>query len=784
MSVFRSTVLAVFLALPAPASFAAMKDIPHPFILWTREEAVALRKRIESDPEAKEQYDRWVSGPAAVGPFINIFKYLAYDDKKAGEAEIASLLKFIGQVPEPMTEAFKENAKKHSWTTGGPSHNDRHMRDEQSMQAIRYDAFYDELTPEQRAGLEKSFRAYIEFHVGGHKPWHPAFKYDRTSWLPNMHWPRTIGTHLIAAAIRDEKAVADMFNSTGGFKWFFDEYVTDGRYYNEEFCKYVSNIGTLIFYANSVERLGLGRYGWDYVGKNGGSLRRFLEMPIYVAFPREEAPPGENRFPGVTMGDAHELYIVLSNSGKPAWWTSAPMLGPFPKMLAPGWYELGYKRFPDSGFAYFAFQFRRPTDEKYFPSFYFGLKPIAAADVTPPPAPSQVNRERGFALLRAEESPAYWEGPKPAVALQFGKYYVHYVHDCFSILGFVAHNRKLYPMFLGASGHRGYAGGDKWRDHVRGQPGGVVVDDLQAKPSEHVGPSANHRIRDNLAPAAKFVAARTKDIYPDVEQERAMVLTDNYLFDVFWLKSDKPRRYDWHVKCDGYYSELPKADFTLVTSLADGKLKGRLVKRPLLQDMKVADLDSDPWSVTMTQEVRDAKLLSNPYHKAWHDKGVGVRVHMLGEQGTFLAPSLPAGYKSDAERGAYLLVQREKPETVFVALHEPFAGGPAKAAVREFKRIQQTDSAVAVRIAGQGIDDRVLLSWADGAEAPATLADKKESFTFTGYGYIKVGEKTITAVGEIAAIRMDVGQTVSALILNGKEVSALIKDGALIFPKP
>jgi hypothetical protein len=207
------------------------------------------------------------------------------------------------------------------------------------------------------------------------------------------------------------------------------------------------------------------------------------------------------------------------------------------------------------------------------------------------------------------------------------------------------------------------------------------------------------------------------------------------------------------------------------------------VKRPLLQGMKVANLGDDQWSVTMTQEVRDPKLLSNAYHKAWHDKGIGVRVHMLGEEGTFLVPSLPAGYKSDAERGAYLLVQREKPETVFVALHEPFAGGPDKAAVKEFKRIQQTDSAVAVRITGEGINDRILLAWADGAESPCTLGDKKESFTFTGYGYVRIDAKTVTASGNITAIRIQVGDGKPALMLNGKETPAEVKRGVLTFPK-
>ena len=61
--------------------------------------------------------------------------------------------------------------------------------------------------------------------------------------------------------------------------------------------------------------------------------------------------------------------------------------------------------------------------------------------VSPPPASSYVARERGFALLRAEESPAYWESPAPAVAFQLATYYVHYAHDAFSLLGFHAFNR-------------------------------------------------------------------------------------------------------------------------------------------------------------------------------------------------------------------------------------------------------------------------------------------------------------------------------------------------------
>lgn len=142
---------------------------------------------------------------------------MVLDDKAAGEAEKNALLSFIGQVPEPLTEKFQADIRARIeaaggdtnkiWARGGASFGDRHMRDEQSMNIIRYDIFYDQLTPEQRAVLEKSFNTYIQFHLDGHKPWHADFSYGQMTWLPNMSWPRAIGTHLIAVGLKDEKKI-------------------------------------------------------------------------------------------------------------------------------------------------------------------------------------------------------------------------------------------------------------------------------------------------------------------------------------------------------------------------------------------------------------------------------------------------------------------------------------------------------------------------------------------------------------------------------------------------
>ena len=93
---------------------------------------------------------------------------------------------------------------------------DRHMRDEQTLNVLRYDVFYDDLTPEERAGIEDTFRVYIEFSCQGigqciH------FSYGRTATLPNMHWPRAIGTHLMAVALGDQKLIDQLWHGYGGY---------------------------------------------------------------------------------------------------------------------------------------------------------------------------------------------------------------------------------------------------------------------------------------------------------------------------------------------------------------------------------------------------------------------------------------------------------------------------------------------------------------------------------------------------------------------------------------
>ena len=216
-------------------------------------------------------------GKAAV-PLWDLFQWMVQGDEAARDRQLQALRDFIGTQPE--TDAGGR------WVVGNASANDRHMRDEQSMNVLRYDMLYDFLTPEERQGVEDTFRVYIEFQLSGHRPIHPHFGYGRTDTLPNMHWPRAVGTHLMAVALQDEELIDKLWNGYGGWFWFFDQYLADG-FYMEEFAKYYSNIGTMMLICEGLERLGLGdKYGYGYVSKSGATVRDFLFMPPRISYPK------------------------------------------------------------------------------------------------------------------------------------------------------------------------------------------------------------------------------------------------------------------------------------------------------------------------------------------------------------------------------------------------------------------------------------------------------------------------------------------------------------------
>lgn len=787
----KAGILAIALGFVSTAAVA----VEHPYILWTRAEAAAIRQRVETEPWAKTAYEKMLTEKDLGQPLRNLFRYVVMGDQKAGEGEKKYLLGIVGTHPKTF-EALE--------------HGGRHY--DCYLDALRYDAVYDLLTAEERQKVEATFRAYIAYQLADKN------FYSRTSWLPNMQWPRPLAAHNMAVALGDEKLIRALVTGNGGWKWYLDEYIADGQFYMEEFGKHYSMVGEMLLFCRGLERLGLNDLGYGYTGQGGATMRRYIESVVSVGWPRTQLPGGLPRYAKITMGDAKgswrapqfaqhafvDGFLVADGTGGNSLWGAANMNGrdhrnaKVDKLNVPQWFEIAHAKWPDAHFDYFLAQMRRPGEEAYTPTLFWGLSPIAASQVKPPAAPSYVAPERGFAMLRAEESPAYWESPAPAVALQFATLYVHYVADCFSLLGYHAFNRPIYINRAISAGYQGGPYDFNVRSHC-----GVVVDGQQAQPIGAVP------ARSAFSPLAKFVAIHTVppaqpytgrevrssdqpkvaalQVYPGVELTRGLILTREYLFDVFQLRSDKPHAYHWlvHPIGDAFPDEPAK------WAVSD-ELQTTLFNVP---EVKIGEAHrfvagAADWSLT-TRQARYGT--ENRLGDAWFNRQVGVRIQMLGEPGTtawYYRPPLRylSGERAhqpgkgpqdfDETGGISIAVARQATNTTFVALHVPFEKNAPR--VREFTRLQQTSTAVAARIVGDNFTDRVLLGYGESAGKEQTLTGNGESFTFTDFGFVRVGKDNVEVAGNIRSLRVAVTGT-PRLIINGIDHPTKPTNGMLIW---
>ena len=860
-----------------------MKDTAHPFILWTRDEAEAIRKRIASEAWAKAEYDRMLAGMRGGGEtFVDLFKYQVMKDEKAGQAQLEYLLSFIGA-----------KVDERRWS-------------DHYLTALRFDVLFDRLTPAQYQGLADTFRKHIQYQLDN------PFPNTRTSWLPNMQWPRMISAHLMAVALQDEDLIRRLWGGVNGFKWYLDEYVADGGLYFEEFGKIHSLVGEMLLYCRGLERLGLDELGFGYTGIGKATMRSYVEGLLWLGYPRVDIPGGLPHYPRVSMGDAKGGYDAMRAPALQGMFQQSIVIGHLPdgtggwndffaanmngrdhrdakveKLQLPQWFEIIVARYPDSPCRYFLAQMRRPGQDKYYPTLFWGLGPIGPKEerstrrmivyqileemkkqgltkaelakrmiassseldklldlenqaITPeslnkvikavgnasafrlaglpPLAPSRVFNERGFALLRADETESYWEGPGPAVALQFATLYVHYVSDCFSLLGYYAYNR---PIYVNRTISFGYAGGP-YDFHVRGHCG-VVVDNLQAQP---IGPVPE---RHDFSPLVKFVAARgfplrpqtsvegevrssdqpkepATRLYPGVDLARGLLLTREYLFDAYQLQSDRPRSYHWLVHALGE----ARPDELRMWGPSD-ELQKTLFNTPEIKiagERRMGPTD-EGWSLSTLQTCALPEVSKSLLGKDWYGRQVGVRVSMLGEPGTTVftydfpgsyAPGSPRtappltlpspqggeGGVRGADRtpsevgGVSVVAARKGLATMFVALHEPFERG--KHRIRAFWRIQQTDRDIAAGVVGEeaGVNDRLMMRLGEDCDQPVTLARGEESFTFADHAFVRITKERVDASGHLTGMTLRVTGR-PTLLLNGQEQRVSLRDGLLHF---
>jgi hypothetical protein len=724
----RGAALLAALTLTLNAGLASATE--HPFILWTREEAASIRRAIETEAWASNAYQRLCTEKDPGQPVRNLFKYAVFGDTKARDTEKQYLLTFIG-APVDGRE----------WSCN-------------YMHALRYDTLYHELSPGERIKLEDTFRVHVRYQIeNGNR------NRGKWNWLPNMQWPRTQGMHMMAVALADTNLVEAIAASPGGWRYYMDDYISDGQFYNEEFGKYHSVVGEMFLWCRGCERLGLNRLGYGYTGRNGATLRRYIRSLQTIGYPRVDTGSERPAYPRVSMGDARgaglQQLIVPGHGpgggGGTAAWSSSNMNGRdhrdqiIGKMRERLWFELSHVLWPEDGWDYFLAASRLPQDDRYVPSLLWGCPPIDPAQARPPSAPSGLYPERGFSFLRSDESPSYWESPAPAVALQFSQPYAHGVADSFTILGFAAFNRLLY---VNRQVSGGYAGTDPgWSNGARSHST-VIVDGREPR---RCGPAET---RNLFRPSAKFASARSTGVYDGVDQTRAIALTREYALDVFALSSDLPRAYLWLLQGTGHACPDNPGDW------APSKLMTGLMYD--VREVKSFVAESSPWAITMMQQPSTRlRAAGEPGGAGRTEQQIGVKVRMLGSPCTIAShgfgPMRPGDlYRLNDGDGLpgepVIAVYRQATRTAFVALHEPFDRVPR---IRSFRRIAQTDDAVFVAVSGEGgVDDRIALRWGPDAGKPLTLGDSRENVTFTGFAFFRIGPESVTVHGNAAAFRL------------------------------
>ena len=183
-------------------------------------------------------------------------------------------------------------------------------------------------------------------------------------------------------------------------------------------------------------------------------------------------------------------------------------------------------------------------------------------------------------MLRADESREYWESAAPAVAMRLATNYAHNVLDCFALVGFYAYNR---PVYLNRQVTPGYA--QDWSRSIQSHCG-VTVDGAEPK---FAGATA---VRKSFSKAAKFVAARSHDAYPDVDLTRSLLLTGEYLLDVTRLVSEHQHEYSWFLHALGQ-TEPGNTEQWRDSQLPEGLYP--------LKNVRAYEAGEKPWSVKMIQ---------------------------------------------------------------------------------------------------------------------------------------------------------------------------------------
>lgn len=613
---------------------------------------------------------------------------------------------------------------------------------------------------EQQAVVEfllQLARDAIQYHHG-----HPL--------TPNMsfvcHW--RIG--LIGYAIADRQIIDWAVNDPGppwggkepgrwgGFKLRLEHALADGTFWDEATIYGNFSILGMMYLAEAARHYD-GTNLYDYISPRGGSLRKAVDGLVSLAYPIERTGVGGGSVRMATWGDGSTAPPNrVNNESGDAYFVNKPNIFPERQNLYPI-LEIAYHAWKNPGHAYLlALNPRRDERLGWIEYLPVSLLLGEALPPQPPPGamPSVVYPQTGIALLRSDESPGYWSSGGLVAVQQMGRNYGHDHRDKLELLLW-GRGRLLYPDWNAQQYEPMEYGWTRnaWAHNT------LVVDESNPKGGRS---TEWHDFNVDV----KFLATTSREVYQDVAQVRALLLTGDYLLDLFRADSPRERTYDWFVHALGLLS-LPSPH---------GFQPSQDLLRPYHWVDRERKWKTDrTWSVDFVQRSGGVLPGMGRYSDEWFGARVGVRMTMLGEPGT-------AAYVGDGpfnpvpnfceygnpEGTIPLAMARRKARTVcFAALHEPFDRQPSLV----IRRVDQQPAALGVCVTGSDYTDYAFVGFDKGkAVALTDTADPYQSFSFGDYGYLRVKQGKVTGRGPWRSFRVAAPEAApsGALVLDGREV--------------
>jgi hypothetical protein len=598
--------------------------------------------------------------------------------------------------------------------------------------AWAYDLTYDTFSDEERRLIERWLR-----DVG--KVIMEDYKLQGTT--PNLMFVMHFNAGLVGYCLGDQELIEWALHDPGkygpqcgGFYPVMDSIIKDKLFWGEAplYGLDVDLHGMLALAEAALHYDGTDLY--RYVSpKSGGSLKNLLDGYLRMGFPLERTGIRGGALRIATFGDGSISYGPTGTM-RDEYLTDEYFMSDL---------EIGYKRYRDPGYAWvLSLNPARDAATEHSRAPIWGTIALThgeplPADLVPPPAPSGIYPGQGFAMVRADESPAFWSQGGLAAMMKLGSAIGHGHSDYYEL---VLHGkgRLLYPDLQAMTYESPRLG---WSNDGIGHST-LLVDGQSPRPGDSIA-------AQDFTPEVKFVAI-SGSAFDFVKQTRRLLMTREYLADIFHASDQErsERVFDWVQHGLGrLYPANPGAYRPTNALLADYWWVSNERGRPF----------DGTWQVDWIQ--RSAGI--NPalqFGKEWFDHQVGVRMTMVGTPGTEaylgdgpITNGPPYGRIDGDPEGSVplVVVRRRGVAATYAAVHEPYEGAPR---IKQVRRLAETAEAVALAITAPEYTDYVMTAFDD--QPHSLITAEGEVFTFTEYGYLRMAGGHIAARGKLTALRL------------------------------